>query len=135
MSAILCSNRKLTLSPDNAKLSKECSCGNFGALTNLARANVSVLVRADAEGTATSAINVAANTSDSNPSNDSHFTPKERAALHYARELTRTASVSDDLRYHAEELFTTDEIVELTMVIGLANFTNRFNNGLAVPPE
>jgi uncharacterized peroxidase-related enzyme len=67
--------------------------------------------------------------------NDSHFTPKERAALKYARELTRTASVSDDLRYHAEELFTTDEIVELTMVIGLANFTNRFNNGLAVPAE
>jgi uncharacterized peroxidase-related enzyme len=67
--------------------------------------------------------------------NDAHFNPRERAALRYARELTRTASVSDDLRYHAEELFTTDEIVELTMIVALANFTNRFNNALAVPAE
>ncbi|HWF09114.1 MAG TPA: carboxymuconolactone decarboxylase family protein [Bryobacteraceae bacterium] len=67
--------------------------------------------------------------------NDSHFSMRERAALQYARELTRNASVGDDTRYRAQELFSTDEIVELTMIIGLANFTNRFNNGLAVQPE
>jgi|SRR6185312_6636981 len=67
--------------------------------------------------------------------NDAHFSPRERAALRYARELTRTGMVSDDLRYHAQELFTTDEIVELTMIIGLANFANRFTNGLAVQSE
>lgn len=61
-----------------------------------------------------------------------HFSQREQAALLYARELTRTASVSDDLRYRTQELFSTDEFVELTMIIGLANFTNRFNNGLAV---
>jgi uncharacterized peroxidase-related enzyme len=64
--------------------------------------------------------------------NNQHFSPKEQAALHYARELTRTASVGDDTRYRVQELFTTDEFVELTMIVALANFTNRFNNGLAV---
>jgi len=38
-----------------------------------------------------------------------------------------------DTRYRAQELFSTYEFVELIMLIGLANFTNRFNNGLAVP--
>ena len=64
--------------------------------------------------------------------NNQHFSPKEQAALHYARELTRTASTGDDTRYRAQELFSTDEFIELTMIVGLANFTNRFNNGLAV---
>lgn len=67
--------------------------------------------------------------------NNQHFSPKEQAALHYARELTRTASVGDDTRYRVQELFSTDEFVELTMIVGLANFTNRFNNGLAVSTE
>jgi uncharacterized peroxidase-related enzyme len=56
--------------------------------------------------------------------NNQHFSPREQAALHYARELTRTASVGDDTRYRAQELFSTDEFVELTMIVGLANFTN-----------
>jgi uncharacterized peroxidase-related enzyme len=64
-----------------------------------------------------------------------HFTAKEQAALHYARELTRTASVDDDVRLRASEQFPPEQLVELTMLIGLANFTNRFNNGLAVPLE
>jgi uncharacterized peroxidase-related enzyme len=64
-----------------------------------------------------------------------HFLPKEQAALHFARELTRTASVGDDLRYRVQELFSTDQFVELTMIVCIANFTNRFNNGLAVPLE
>ena len=70
-----------------------------------------------------------------NTENNQHFSPREQAALHYARELTRGATVSDDLRYRVQELFTTDEFVELTMIVGLANFTNRFNNGLAVHLE
>jgi uncharacterized peroxidase-related enzyme len=67
--------------------------------------------------------------------NNQHFSPKEQAALHYARELTRTASLSDDNRYRAQELFSADQFVELTMIVCLANFTNRFNNGLSVPLE
>jgi uncharacterized peroxidase-related enzyme len=67
--------------------------------------------------------------------NNQHFSPKELAALHYARELTRTASVDDDSRYRVQELFSNEQFVELTMIIAIANFTNRFNNGLSVPLE
>lgn len=70
-----------------------------------------------------------------NTETNQHFTPREQAALHFARELTRTASVGDDLRYRCQELFSADEFVELTMIVGLANFTNRFNSGLAVHLE
>jgi uncharacterized peroxidase-related enzyme len=70
-----------------------------------------------------------------NTETNQHFNAKEHVALEYARELTRTASIGDDLRYRTQELFTGDEFVELNMIIGLANFTNRFNNGLAVPLE
>jgi uncharacterized peroxidase-related enzyme len=62
-----------------------------------------------------------------------HFSPREQAALRYARDLTRNASVGDSARYGVRELFSPDESVELTMIVGLANFTNRFNNGLDVP--
>ena len=64
-----------------------------------------------------------------------HFSPKEQAALHFARELTRNATVGDGVRYRVQELFSHEEYVELTMIVCLANFTNRFNNGLAVPLE
>lgn len=67
--------------------------------------------------------------------NNQHFSAKEQAALHYARELTRTASVGDDTRYRAQELFSSDEFIELTLIVGLANLTNRFNNGIGVPLE
>ncbi len=67
--------------------------------------------------------------------NDQEFPPKERIALRYARELTRTASAELDTRNHMQDAFTTDQRVELTLVIALANFTNRINNGLAVPLE
>ena len=64
-----------------------------------------------------------------------NFNPKEIAALHYARELTRTCAAEGDTRDALHELFTAEQLVELTLVIALANFTNRFNNGLMVPVE
>jgi uncharacterized peroxidase-related enzyme len=64
-----------------------------------------------------------------------NFSQREQAALHYARELTRTALVDDDLRYRVQELFPDDQFVELTMIIGLANFTNRFSNGIAISKD
>ena len=67
--------------------------------------------------------------------NNQNFTPKEQAALRYARELTRTADVEENTRYTAQELFSSEQVVELTMIVCLANFTNRFNNGLEVPVE
>ena len=66
---------------------------------------------------------------------DQTFNERERAALRYARELTRTADSEHETRNMLENLFTAEQRVELTMVIALANFTNRFNNGLRIPLE
>jgi uncharacterized peroxidase-related enzyme len=65
---------------------------------------------------------------------DDRFTPPERAAIRYARELTRQAdapSSRDELLAH----FTQEQVVEITLVAAMANFTNRFNNGLMLQPE
>jgi uncharacterized peroxidase-related enzyme len=66
---------------------------------------------------------------------DYHFTEQERAALRYARELTRAASAERETRELLESKFQPEQQVELTLIVGLANFTNRFNNGLGVPLE
>lgn len=65
---------------------------------------------------------------------DPPFSLPERAAIQYARELTRTAD-SSDTREALNEYFSSEQIVELTLVIAMANFTNRFNNGLELKPE
>ena len=62
------------------------------------------------------------------------FTAPERAAIQYAHELTRNANARatrDPLRQH----FNDEQIVEITLVAAIANFTNRFNNGLGLQPE
>jgi len=64
------------------------------------------------------------------------FDPKEKAVILYADRLTRGAAcVRDaalqDLRTH----FSEDQIVELTLVVCIANFTNRFNDGLRLEPD
>jgi uncharacterized peroxidase-related enzyme len=66
---------------------------------------------------------------------DSSFTPPEQAVLRYSRELTRTATVTAATRTAVAGFFTEDQVVELTMVVAVANFTNRFNNGLEILPE
>jgi alkylhydroperoxidase family enzyme len=64
------------------------------------------------------------------------FTEEERAAIRYARQLTAfpsgvtQADLGDLARY-----FSAEQIVELTMTIGTANLTNRFNDGLLVPVD
>jgi len=65
---------------------------------------------------------------------DSPFSPAERAAIQYARELTRTADAGDT-RDALIEYFSSAPIVEITLVVAMANFTNRFNNGLELKPE
>lgn len=64
------------------------------------------------------------------------FDDKEKAVVLHAERLTRgAAAVRDgslqDLRRH----FSEDQIVELTLVVCAANFTNRFNDGLRVEPD
>ena len=65
---------------------------------------------------------------------DPPFSEAERAAIQYARELTRTADASDT-REALQEHFSSEQIVELTLIVAMANFTNRFNNGLELKPE
>ncbi len=67
--------------------------------------------------------------------NNQAFSHAEQAALMYARELTRSCSFEGPTRDHLEEYFSEDQLVELALVIALANFTNRFNNGLNVQVE
>ncbi len=65
---------------------------------------------------------------------DEGFSAPERAAIGYARELTRTANAAST-REALFEHFSHEQIVEITLVAAMANFTNRFNNGLMLQPE
>jgi uncharacterized peroxidase-related enzyme len=65
---------------------------------------------------------------------DSPFSAPERAAIQYARELTRTAD-AQDTRDALTEHYSSEQIVEMTLIVSMANFTNRFNNGLELEPE
>lgn len=65
---------------------------------------------------------------------DHNLGEAERVAVTYARELTRTAA-ADDTRDALYEHFSNEQIVEITLVVAMANFTNRFNNALGVQPE
>src|SRR5579871_6436846 len=65
---------------------------------------------------------------------DHGFSGPERAAIQYARELTQTAD-GEDTREALYEHFNDEQIVEITLVAAMANFTNRFNNGLGIMPE
>ncbi len=64
------------------------------------------------------------------------FDEKEKATLLYAERVTRGAAglrerALEELKYFYPE----DQIVELTLVICAANFTNRFNDALQVEPD
>jgi AhpD family alkylhydroperoxidase len=62
------------------------------------------------------------------------FSEPERAAIRYARELTQTAD-AEESRAALLEHFTSEQVVEITLVVCISNFTNRFNNGLQIFPE
>jgi len=65
---------------------------------------------------------------------DHVFSAPEKAAIQYARELTQTADAKDT-RAAVHEHFTSEQIVEITLTAAMANFTNRFNNGLEIFPD
>ena len=65
---------------------------------------------------------------------DHLFSEPERAAIAYARELTQMAE-AEESRGGLLQHFTNEQVVEITLVICISNFTNRFNNGLAILPE
>ena len=65
---------------------------------------------------------------------DQGFSESERAAIRYARELTRSADARETRRGLSAH-FGDEQVVEITLVAAIANFTNRFNNGLGLQPE
>jgi len=64
------------------------------------------------------------------------FDAKEKATLFFAEQVTRSATTVcenalEDLREH----YTEGQIVELTLVICIANFANRFTDALQITPD
>jgi len=64
------------------------------------------------------------------------FDEKDKAVILFADRVTRSAAVMrdpalEDLHKH----FSEDQIVELTAVVAMANFTNRVNDALRVTPD
>ncbi len=64
------------------------------------------------------------------------FDEKERATIRFADIVTRGASAVDaDVLEYVGQYYSEDEIVELTMVIALANMVNRINDALKIEPD
>jgi alkylhydroperoxidase family enzyme len=64
------------------------------------------------------------------------FDPKDRATLHYVLLLTRAAAtVREQVLEDLKKYYNETQIVELTLVICVANFTNRLNDGLLATPD
>jgi uncharacterized peroxidase-related enzyme len=66
----------------------------------------------------------------------SRYSEKERTALTYAEKLTRTPrDVTDSDFVPLKEYFTEPEIVDLHLLTGLTNLTNRFTDPLGLELE
>ena len=64
------------------------------------------------------------------------FDGKEKATIRFADIVTRGATAVDaDVLEYVGKYYSEDEIVELTMVIGLANLANRINDTLQIEPD
>jgi alkylhydroperoxidase family enzyme len=65
-----------------------------------------------------------------------HFDHREKAVLRYAEGMTRTpADVSDAVFEDIRELFSTEQIVELTAAVALENYRARFNCALKIESD
>src|SRR5437764_14947309 len=63
------------------------------------------------------------------------FTDRELAALRYAEIMTTSAQeIGEDLWDELQSHFDDGELVEITTVIGLFNFFNRFADALQIDP-
>jgi uncharacterized peroxidase-related enzyme len=68
--------------------------------------------------------------------NYSRFSEKERAALTYVEKLTRTPHDISDTDFNAlKKHFADPEIVDLHLLTGVANLTNRFTDPLGLELE
>jgi uncharacterized peroxidase-related enzyme len=65
----------------------------------------------------------------------SAYSPMEKLVLRYAEELTRTARTSDVIMEELKKNLSEKDIVELNVVVGVANLTNRFNMSMMTDPD
>ncbi len=64
------------------------------------------------------------------------FDEKEKATILYAERMTRgVAAIRSGSLEELRKYYSEDQIVELTLVICVANLTNRFNDALQVEPD
>jgi len=64
------------------------------------------------------------------------FDAKEKAVILYAERVTRgAAAIRPAELEELKQYFNDDQIVELTLAVCIANFTNRFNDALMVTPD
>ncbi len=65
-----------------------------------------------------------------------NLTDKEKAAVEYAAVVTKEAfKVPENTFHKLEDNFDQEQILEITAVVGLFNYINRFNDALRVLPE
>lgn len=64
------------------------------------------------------------------------FNDQEKATILLADQITRgAATIREDLLKELRQFYSEDQIVELTMICCVANFTNRFNDALQSQPD
>lgn len=64
------------------------------------------------------------------------FDEKEKAVILYAERITRgAAAMREGSLAELQKHFTNEQIVELTLTVCVANFTNRFNDALLSMPD
>ena len=66
------------------------------------------------------------------PANTLLFSERERTALAYAESITTASSVPDDLFANVRQLFTEDEIIDLTATITWEICAAKFNRALEI---
>jgi len=65
----------------------------------------------------------------------SAYSPLEKLVLRYAEELTRTARTSEAIMDELKKNLSEKDIVELNLIVGIANLTNRFNMSMMTDPD
>jgi uncharacterized peroxidase-related enzyme len=64
------------------------------------------------------------------------YDAKEKAVILYAERVTRGAvALRASALQELKQYFNDDQVVELTLTISIANFTNRFNDALQITPD
>jgi len=64
------------------------------------------------------------------------FDEKDKATLYFVQVVTRAANtVRENVLKELKKYYDEKQIVELSLLICLANFTNRFNDALQLTPD